>query len=114
MAETRLVPVPDGLAGQRLDVALSRMLGFSRTVAADLVDDGHVAVDGRVQKGGVKLRGGEWLEIALPDPQTPATPPEPVDGLAVIYDDDDLVAVDKPIGVAAHPSPGWTGPTVVQ
>jgi 23S rRNA pseudouridine1911/1915/1917 synthase len=109
-----MVPVPEGLAGQRLDVALSRMLGFSRTVAADLVDDGHVSVDGRVQKGGVKLRGGEWLEIAMPEPPAPAAPPEPVAGMAVLYDDDDLVAVDKPVGVAAHPSPGWTGPTVVQ
>jgi 23S rRNA pseudouridine1911/1915/1917 synthase len=109
-----MVPVPEGLAGQRLDVALSRMLGFSRTVAADLVDDGHVSVDGRVQKGGVKLRGGEWLEIELPEPEAPAAAPEPVDGLTVLYDDDDLVAVDKPVGVAAHPSPGWTGPTVVQ
>ncbi|MGN6609490.1 MAG: RluA family pseudouridine synthase [Jatrophihabitans sp.] len=114
MAETRLLPVPDGLAGQRLDVAISRMLGFSRTVAADLVDDGHVSVDGRVQKGGVKLRGGEWLEIELPEPETAAVMPEPVDGLTVLYDDDDVVAVDKPVGVAAHPSPGWTGPTVVQ
>jgi 23S rRNA pseudouridine1911/1915/1917 synthase len=53
--------------------------------------------------------------VTLPQPDAPApAQPEPVDGLMVRYDDDDLVVVDKPVGVAAHPSPGWTGPTVVQ
>src|SRR6266516_4762282 len=49
----------------------------------------------------------------LPETAPPATAPAPVDGLVVLYADDDVVAVDKPVGVAAHPSPGWTGPTVV-
>ena len=114
MADHRLLPVPEGLAGQRLDVALSRMLGYSRTAAADLVDAGGVSVDGRVQKSSLKLRGGEWLEIAVPEPAAPPAAPQPVDGLIVLYDDSDVVVVDKPIGVAAHPSPGWTGPTGVQ
>jgi 23S rRNA pseudouridine1911/1915/1917 synthase len=58
---------------------------------------------------------GSWLEVTLPDPPLPQTSPQPHDvpGLTVLYDDEDLVAVDKPVGVAAHPSPGWTGPTVV-
>jgi 23S rRNA pseudouridine1911/1915/1917 synthase len=113
VADLRLLPVPDGLDGLRLDVALSRLLGFSRNAAADLVDGGRVSLDGVVQKASAKVRAGSLLELALPDAE-PIAPPVPVDGLAVLYDDDDVVVVDKPIGVAAHPSPGWTGPTVTQ
>jgi 23S rRNA pseudouridine1911/1915/1917 synthase len=43
----------------------------------------------------------------------PVAPPEPVPGMAVVHDDEDVVVIDKPVGVAAHASPGWTGPTVV-
>jgi 23S rRNA pseudouridine1911/1915/1917 synthase len=113
--DARLLPVPDGLDGLRLDVALSRLFGFSRTAAAGLVDAGRVTVDGAKPARSAKVHGGAWLEVTLPEPDAP--PPaqtEPVDGLVVLYDDDDLVVVDKPVGVAAHPSPGWTGPTVVQ
>ena len=113
VADVRLLPVPDGLDGLRLDVALSRLLGYSRTAAADLVDDGRVSMDGAVQKSSAKVRGGSLLEINVPEAQ-PSAPPQPVDGLVVLYDDEDVVVVDKPIGVAAHPTPGWTGPTVTQ
>lgn len=114
MAERRLLPVPDGLDGLRLDVAISRLLGFSRTAAADLIDAGNVSVDGRHQPRSVKVHGGALLEVHIPEPDTAAVEPQPVDGLTVLYDDADLLVVDKPVGVAAHPSPGWTGPTVVQ
>jgi 23S rRNA pseudouridine1911/1915/1917 synthase len=113
VSERRLVPVPDGLDGLRLDVALSRLFGFSRTTAAELIDSGRVSVDGVHQVRSTKVHGGSLLEVDMPEAPAP-TAPTPVDGLVVLYDDDDLVAVDKPIGVAAHPSPGWTGPTVVQ
>jgi 23S rRNA pseudouridine1911/1915/1917 synthase len=114
VADTRLLPVPDGLDGLRLDVAISRLLGFSRTAAADLVDAGRVSLDGHVPPRSAKVRAGALLEVALPPrPDDTPPPPEAVDGLAVVYDDDDVVAVDKPVGVAAHPSPGWSGPTVV-
>lgn len=115
MSDTRLLPVPDGLDGLRLDVAISRLLGFSRTAAADLIDAGHVSVDGAAQPRSARVHGGSLLEVAIPAAETAtATPATPVDGLVVLYDDDDVVVVDKPVGVAAHPSPGWTGPTVVQ
>jgi 23S rRNA pseudouridine1911/1915/1917 synthase len=110
----RLMPVPEGLDGLRLDVALARLFGLSRTAAAQLVDDGDVTVDGVTVARSAAVHGGSWLEVAMPDPVTgPVPEPEPVDGLRVIYDDDDIVVVDKPVGVAAHPSPGWTGPTVI-
>ncbi|MBN9325654.1 MAG: RNA pseudouridine synthase, partial [Cellulomonas sp.] len=115
MSERRSLPVPDGLAGERADAAVARLLGLSRTRAADLVEAGAVALDGRPLGKSDRLVAGGWLEVELPDVASAkaAAPPEPVPGMVVRYDDDDLVVVDKPVGVAAHPSPGWTGPTVV-
>ena len=110
----RLLPVPEGLAGERLDVALTRLLGLSRAKAADLVAGGAVLVDGRVGGKSDRLLPGSVLEVGLREPEAaPALPPEPVPGMRVLFDDDDVVVVDKPVGVAAHPSPGWSGPTVV-
>src|SRR5918912_671975 len=109
----RALPVPDGLEGQRVDQALSRLFGLSRTAAAELADNGAVVVDGRVGGKGDRLTGGSWLEVELPPPPGEPAAPRPVEGMTILYDDDDLVVVDKPVGVAAHPSPGWDGPTVV-
>ena len=109
----RLLPVPDGLDGLRLDVALARLFGFSRTLAATLVDEGAVLVDGEVPVRSAKVHGGALLEVTLPEPAVTVVVAEPVDGLRVIHDDDDIVVVDKPVGVAVHGSPGWTGPTVI-
>nr|WP_222437757.1 RluA family pseudouridine synthase [Quadrisphaera sp. RL12-1S] len=108
------MPVPDGLDGERLDAGLSRLLGLSRSRVAEVAEAGGVELDGAVVGKSERLRAGAWLQVSLPDP--PAAPrvvAEPVDGLRVVHDDDDLVVVDKPVGVAAHPSPGWTGPTVI-
>lgn len=111
----RSLPVPDGLDGERVDAALSRMFGLSRTKAADLAADGRVMIDGSVVGKSDKVRGGAWLEVELPPPPVPVeqTIPEPVPGMRIVHDDDHIVVVDKPVGVAAHPSPGWLGPTVV-
>jgi len=89
------------------------MLGFSRTAAADLIDGGNVSIDGRQAARSVKVLGGSLLEVQMPEPAAPMVVSEPVAGLVVLYDDDDVVVVDKPVGVAAHPSPGWSGPTVI-
>jgi 23S rRNA pseudouridine1911/1915/1917 synthase len=106
--------VPDGLAGERLDAALSRLFGFSRTRAAELVSAGDVLVDGEHAAKSDRVRAGAWLDVTIPPPPSaPQVVAEPVEGMVVVHDDDDLVVVDKPVGVAAHPSPGWTGPTVV-
>ncbi|WP_236046310.1 RluA family pseudouridine synthase [Paractinoplanes ovalisporus] len=98
----------------RLDQAVSRLFGLSRTAAATLVESGDALVDGYPRPKSDKVSAGAWLEVTLPSPAAPpAVVAEPVHGLQVIYSDDDIVVVDKPVGVAAHPSPGWTGPTVV-
>jgi 23S rRNA pseudouridine1911/1915/1917 synthase len=116
MSDVRALSVPDGLEGERVDAALARLFGLSRTKAADLATAGAVTVDQRPVGKSDRVRAGSWLEVSLPDP--PVSPrlavvAEPVPGMAVIYDDVDLVVVDKPVGVAAHPSVGWTGPTVI-
>ena len=114
MPELRTLPVPDGLDGERLDAGLARLLGLSRSRVAEIAADGGVHVDGVAAGKSDRLRAGTVLEVELPDAPGPVTVvAEPVPGLRVVHDDDDLVVVDKPVGVAAHPSPGWAGPTVV-
>jgi 23S rRNA pseudouridine1911/1915/1917 synthase len=113
-ARVREMPLPEGLAGTRLDQAIARLFGLSRTAAADLVDRGDVLVDGVSRAKSEKLAAGAWLVVTLPAPPVEAASvAEPVEGLTVIYADDDIVVVDKPVGVAAHASPGWSGPTVI-
>src|SRR4029453_7792351 len=64
----RALPVPDGLEGQRVDQALSRLFGLTRTAAAEVADAGNVVVDGRVRGKGDRLTGGSWLGGELPPP----------------------------------------------
>ena len=114
MADVRSLPVPDGLEGERVDAALARLFGLSRTKAADLASAGLVRLDGAASGKSDRVHAGAWLEVELPG-AAPALQvgSEPVPGMRIVFDDDDLVVVDKPVGVAAHPSPGWTGTTVV-
>lgn len=108
------MPVPDGVDGMRLDAGVARILGLSRTVAAALAEDGDVLVDGNPVGKSHRLSAGAWLHVVLPEPVEPLrVEPTPVEDLGIIYHDSDIIVVDKPVGVAAHPSQGWTGPTVV-
>ena len=114
MGEHRSLPVPEGLEGERVDAALARLFGLSRTRAADLAADGQVLLDGETVGKSARVVAGSWLEVTLPDPPQPVRiVAQTVEGLRIVFDDDDVVVVDKPVGVAAHPSPGWTGPTVI-
>lgn len=106
--------VPDGLAGERLDAALSRLFGVSRTKAAELIESGLVQVDGAKAMKSARVTAGVMLDVELPAPPGEVSVvPETVDNLRIVHDDDEIIVVDKPVGVAAHPSPGWTGPTVI-
>lgn len=114
MSDLRSLPIPDGLEGERLDAALARMFGLSRTRAAELAAEGRVRVDGSEAGKSDRVRGGAWLEIELPAAADPvAVKAEAVEGMRIVHDDEDIVVIDKPVGVAAHPSPGWLGTTVV-
>jgi 23S rRNA pseudouridine1911/1915/1917 synthase len=110
----RSMPVPEGLAGMRVDAGLARLLGLSRTAAAALAEDGGVEIDGTPAGKSDKLASGAWLEVELPEAPAPVqNPVEAVEGMTILYADDDIVAVDKPPGVAAHAGVGWSGPTVL-
>ncbi|MGO0576348.1 RluA family pseudouridine synthase [Ornithinimicrobium panacihumi] len=108
--------VPPDLDGERVDAALARLLGLSRSKVADLAASGHVQADGKPLGKSDRLIGGTLVDVELP----PVGPPpglevvaEPVEGMRIVYDDTEIVVVDKPAYVAAHPSVGWSGPTVV-
>jgi 23S rRNA pseudouridine1911/1915/1917 synthase len=113
-AEHRSLPVPDGLDGERLDAAMARMLGLSRSRCAELITEGRVVLDGAVAAKSDRVHPGVLVEVEIPATvDQVAVVPEVVEGISIIHDDDDVVVIDKPVGVAVHPSPGWTGPTVV-
>lgn len=113
-ADHRTLPVPDGLAGERVDAAMAQMFGLSRTRAADLIAAGHVRVDGADVGKSDRVLPGAVLDVTIPATVDPLeVVPEVVEGIGIIHDDDSIVVIDKPVGVAVHPSPGWSGPTVV-
>lgn len=115
MAETRVVLVPDGLEGERVDAAVARMLGLSRSRTADLITRGQVRLDGTAVSKSDRVLGGSMLEVELDEEgeRTARVVPRTVEGVGIVHDDDDVVVVDKPVGVAAHPSVGWDGPDVL-
>ncbi|WP_298418416.1 RluA family pseudouridine synthase [Brevibacterium sp.] len=110
----RSILVPEGLEGQRVDAAMSKLLGLSRTAAADICADGGVQMSGRPVIKSDRVTAGERLDIIMPEPQRPVeVVADPVPGMRIVHDEDAFVVVDKPVGVAAHPAIGWTGRTVV-
>jgi 23S rRNA pseudouridine1911/1915/1917 synthase len=110
----KVLHVPSGLAGERVDAAISRLFGLSRTKAAELVAAGDVMLDGATPAKSDRVHEGAFLEVTIPPPTSgPRVVAETVQGLSIVFQDDALVVIDKPVGVAAHPSVGWTGPTVL-
>ena len=109
----RLLPVPDGLAGERVDVALSRMTGLSRSKVGELCAAGAVRLDGAPAGKSGRVAAGAMIEADMPEPRPAGPAATPVDGMGLLYEDEDIVVVDKPAGVAAHPTMGWDGPDVL-
>ena len=113
-ADHRVLTVPEGLAGERVDAAMAQLFGLSRTRAADLIAAGHVELDGAAVAKSDRVLPGAVLDVRIPVQVDPLeVRPEVVEGIKIIHDDDAIVVIDKPVGVAVHPSPGWNGPTVV-
>ncbi|GAP62548.1 23S rRNA pseudouridine1911/1915/1917 synthase [Ardenticatena maritima] len=106
--------VPETARGERLDRWLAGQLpDLTRSAVQKLITDGRVQVDGVVAaKGGVKLRGTEHVSVALPEPRPPTPQPEPLP-LDVLYEDEDVIVVNKPPGLVVHPAPGHEGGTLV-
>jgi 23S rRNA pseudouridine1911/1915/1917 synthase len=102
------------LEGRRADAAVAALTGLSRSAAAELCADGRVLDGDRPVAKSHRVAAGHTLTVRLPVPEDPArVVPQLVEDFRVVHLDDDVVVVDKPPGVAAHPSPGWKGPTVV-
>lgn len=113
MTETKLLPVPESLVGERVDAGLAKLLGLSRSACAELISSGNVEQNGKEVQKSDRLLAEAYLEVALPETKTPlkivATA---VEGFSIVFQDQDIIVIDKPPGVAAHPSVGWDGPTV--
>ncbi|MBI3828045.1 MAG: RluA family pseudouridine synthase [Planctomycetes bacterium] len=100
-------------AGKRLDAALAIAVpAHSRSYLTKLLKDGAILVDGRSPKPSYKIHGGEKVEIEFPEPEVIEAKPENIP-LDVLYEDADLIVVNKPAGMPAHPSAGHAGGTLV-
>jgi 23S rRNA pseudouridine1911/1915/1917 synthase len=114
VAERKVLLVPEGLNGERVDAAVARMLGLPRSRVVELIRAGQVLLDGASIDKSDRVSVGSMLEVELADqPRLATVRPEEVAGVVIVYDDDDIVVIDKPVGVAAHPSLGWSGPDVL-
>lgn len=113
MPQHRSLPVPDGLVGERVDVAVGKLLGFSRTFASEVIEQGGVEIDGRVASKSQRLAADATLSVTWEDPREPEIVPVVISDMQILYDDNDIVIVSKPPFLAAHPSLGWEGDTVL-
>lgn len=112
--EKRSILIPQELDGERVDSALSKVLELSRSNVADLLNAGDVIQGKKPLSKSDRVKVGDRLVVSMPLPFDPLElKPTPIEELEIVYDDEDVVVVNKPVGCAAHASPGWTGPTVV-
>ncbi|MFV9505829.1 MAG: RluA family pseudouridine synthase [Oscillochloridaceae bacterium umkhey_bin13] len=104
--------VPPEHGGVRLDrFVADAVADLSRSYAQQLIDEGRVTVDGRMVRPSLSLRGGERILVQVPPPQPTQLQPEAIP-LVVVYEDADVVVVDKPAGMVVHPAPGHSGGTL--
>ncbi len=106
----RIWPIDETLEGERCDVGLSRLTGESRANCVTLIEQSRVTINSKVAQKSARLSFGDVIEVDLPDPDLHEAEPTVV--LPIVFEDDSFVVIDKPAGVAAHPSQGWSGPTV--
>ena len=109
---TRLT-APAEAAGERLDRFLAESVeGLTRSAAARLLEEGRVTADGKAAGKNYRLRGGEALAVDMPDPEPAEALPEDIP-LDVVYEDGDIIVVNKPVGMVVHPAPGHPDGTLV-
>ena len=104
---------PEECAGQRLDKAISEMLpSVSRSMAQKLIGEGSVILNGKTAGKSDKVRSGDEITVFVPDPVELAAVPQDIP-LDIVYEDADLLVVNKPKGMVVHPAPGWPDGTLV-
>ena len=112
--ENKIVTIPDGLNNERVDAALARLLGISRSTIVELIEAGDVKHHGKPLGKSDRVNTDDQIELLMPPQKmAPELTPTPIDGLDVVYNDENIIVINKPAGVAAHPSPGWKGATVI-
>ncbi len=112
--ENRTILITEEFSGERVDSALAKILELSRSSVADLLNAGDVLQGKKPLSKSDRVQAGDRIVVRMPAPFDPLElKPTPIEELDIVYDDDDVVVVNKPVGCAAHASPGWTGPTVV-
>ena len=104
--------VEEADAGQRLDLALASLCGLSRSQARRWIDDGRVRLNHAPVQPSLRVRGGDLLEAVPPDLKPALVAAEPIP-LSILYEDSDLVVIDKQAGLVVHPAPGHPGGTLV-
>jgi 23S rRNA pseudouridine1911/1915/1917 synthase len=110
---THRFDIDASLSGERVDTAIARLLGISRSAAAEVCERGDAQVSNKILSKADRVSLGDSLMVRPPVAAEPLKVTEtPVDELLVIFQDDDIVVVDKPAGVVAHPTVGFAGPTV--
>lgn len=98
--------------GIRIDVGITEALDRSRTFVQNLINDGHVVVNGEIVKANYKIREGDKVQVRIPAPRLLEVLPEDIP-LDIVYEDEDLLVVNKAQGMVVHPAPGaWTGTLV--
>ena len=113
MSESKLVQIPESLDGSRVDAGLAKMLGLSRTAIAELAEAGKISSNGKALTKSDRLLIDQFVEVNLEAPKNRLQiTADEVPGFKIIFQDEHIVVIDKPAGVASHPSVGWDGPTV--
>lgn len=102
----------DENSGERLDKFIADNSNISRSYAAKLCGDGLVSFGGKTLEKKYKITGGEEIEIDVPEPEKPSVEPEDIP-LDIIYEDNDVIVVNKPQGLCVHPAPGNESGTLV-
>ena len=98
--------------GKRLDVFVSERFSVTRSFAQNLIDDGHVLVNLEIKSKNYRIRPGDCVEANIPEPTELSAEAEDIE-LDVVYEDEDIIVVNKPSGMVVHPAPGNENKTLV-
>jgi 23S rRNA pseudouridine1911/1915/1917 synthase len=114
MRDLKTILIPEGIEDERVDSVLANLLGLSRASVEKLLNAGEVKLGKKSLAKSDRVHTGQIVDVLLPEPaSSEAIPKTPLNDLKIVFEDDDLVVVNKPVGCASHPSPGWAGPTVI-